>query len=415
MRWRAVRVHDVDLGVVVVRDPGAVRRPDRAGVEAPCPRQPSLPASVDADHVDLVATEVGARRREVGERDRLPVRRPRRERVLGEALRQLAAARCRRRSSRRRPSCRPGARTKAIRRPSGDQDGVEVFTWYRTASGGPCRIACRPSACARTAPGHEQRQGAGGEDQRPREHLVRDTPRHERGWQRTPERRRLRSTESRPGRDRAARRRGLGRDGRRAVGGDARRHHRGWRAAPSAATSPTRRACARCSSRQRPPTARVDLVFNAAAAYGGDRSGPFGGGPIAGAPPEAFDSWAAAPARSAFAFLSATGAFLLEQGTPATVIQATGGSSRRAAAGRGLWAAGRVRRQGDHPGGRARATRARHSRCAADHRRRHSADRRHRPRARRSRRSARARRRGALPRGAGSPCRDARAAGHPAR
>jgi NAD(P)-dependent dehydrogenase (short-subunit alcohol dehydrogenase family) len=84
----------------------------------------------------------------------------------------------------------------------------------------------------------------------------------------------------------------------------------------------------------------VDLVFNAAAAYGGDRSGPFGGGPIAGSPPEAFDSWAAAPARSAFAFFSATAAFLLEQGTPATVIQATGGSSRRAAAGRGLWAAG---------------------------------------------------------------------------
>ena len=84
----------------------------------------------------------------------------------------------------------------------------------------------------------------------------------------------------------------------------------------------------------------LDLVMNAASAYGGDLSGPFGGGPIAGAPPEAFDSWAAAPARSAFAFLSATGSFLLEQGTPATVIQATGGSSRRASAGRGLWAAG---------------------------------------------------------------------------
>jgi NAD(P)-dependent dehydrogenase (short-subunit alcohol dehydrogenase family) len=84
----------------------------------------------------------------------------------------------------------------------------------------------------------------------------------------------------------------------------------------------------------------VDLVFNAAAAYGGDRSGPFGGGPISGAPPGAFDSWAAAPARSAFAFLSATGSFLLDQGTAATVVQATGGSSRRAAAGRGLWAAG---------------------------------------------------------------------------
>ena len=84
----------------------------------------------------------------------------------------------------------------------------------------------------------------------------------------------------------------------------------------------------------------IDLVVNAASAYGGDRSGPFGGGEIASAPPSAFDSWAAAPARAAFTFLSATGAFLLEQGTPATVVQVTGGSSRRAAAGRGLWAAG---------------------------------------------------------------------------
>ena len=84
----------------------------------------------------------------------------------------------------------------------------------------------------------------------------------------------------------------------------------------------------------------IDLVLNAASAYGGDRSGPFGGGPISDAPPTAFDSWAVAPARSAFSFLSASGAFLLAQGTPATLIQVTGGSSRRAAAGRGLWAAG---------------------------------------------------------------------------
>ena len=84
----------------------------------------------------------------------------------------------------------------------------------------------------------------------------------------------------------------------------------------------------------------VDLVVNAASAYGGERSGPFGGGPIADAPPAAFDSWASAPARSAFSFLSASGAFLLEQGRSATAIQVTGGSSRRAAAGRGLWAAG---------------------------------------------------------------------------
>lgn len=85
---------------------------------------------------------------------------------------------------------------------------------------------------------------------------------------------------------------------------------------------------------------RVDLVVNAASAYGGKRTGPFGGGPIAEADPDAFDSWAAAPARSAFAFLSGAGGFALEQGTPSTLIQVTGGSSRRAMPGRGLWAAG---------------------------------------------------------------------------
>ena len=84
----------------------------------------------------------------------------------------------------------------------------------------------------------------------------------------------------------------------------------------------------------------VDLVVNAAAAYGGERSGPFGGGPIAEAAPDAFDSWATAPARSAFSFLSASGRFLRAQDRPATVVQVTGGSARRAMAGRGLWAAG---------------------------------------------------------------------------
>jgi NAD(P)-dependent dehydrogenase (short-subunit alcohol dehydrogenase family) len=85
---------------------------------------------------------------------------------------------------------------------------------------------------------------------------------------------------------------------------------------------------------------RVDLVVNAAAPYGGDRSGPFGGGPLSDAPADAFDRWAAAPARTAFTFLSASSAFLLEQGGAATVIQVTGGSARRAMPGRGLWAAG---------------------------------------------------------------------------
>src|SRR3954465_12752692 len=41
----------------------------------------------------------------------------------------------------------------------------------------------------------------------------------------------------------------------------------------------------------------VGLVVNAAAAYGGTRKGPFGGGPIADAAADAFDSWSVAPAR----------------------------------------------------------------------------------------------------------------------
>ena len=159
----------------------------------------------------------------------------------------------------------------------------------------------------------------------------------------------------------------------------------------------------------------VGLVVNAASAYGGDRSGPFGGGPISDAAPDAFDAWAAAPARSAFSFLSAAGAFLLAQGSAATVIQVTGGSSRRAAAGRGLWAAGAF-------GVRAI------TQAAALELREHGIhvallivdagiqplDDAAAPSAGR-RRPARARGRGALPRRAGRPRRHARAAGHPAR
>jgi NAD(P)-dependent dehydrogenase (short-subunit alcohol dehydrogenase family) len=84
----------------------------------------------------------------------------------------------------------------------------------------------------------------------------------------------------------------------------------------------------------------VDLVVNAASAYGGTRSGPFGGGPLADAAPDAFDSWAAAPGRAAFTFLSTAARYALDQGRPATLVQVTGGSSRRAMPGRGLWAAG---------------------------------------------------------------------------
>jgi len=88
---------------------------------------------------------------------------------------------------------------------------------------------------------------------------------------------------------------------------------------------------------------RVDLVVNAASPYGRQPfRGPFrrGGEARRGRTKKDFEQWAALPARGAFAFLSASARFLREQGTPATVVQVTGGSSLRARPGRGLWAAG---------------------------------------------------------------------------
>ena len=85
---------------------------------------------------------------------------------------------------------------------------------------------------------------------------------------------------------------------------------------------------------------RVDLAVNAASPYGGSRSGPFGGGPLAQAAPTSFDDWATLPARGAFGFLSACARFMSAQGGPATIVQVTGGSARRGMPGRGLWAAG---------------------------------------------------------------------------
>jgi 3-oxoacyl-[acyl-carrier protein] reductase len=73
----------------------------------------------------------------------------------------------------------------------------------------------------------------------------------------------------------------------------------------------------------------AELVLNAAAAYGGERGGPFGGGPIADADLDGFDPRAAAPARAAFSFLSAGGRFAIEQRRAATLVQVAGGSARR--------------------------------------------------------------------------------------
>jgi len=83
----------------------------------------------------------------------------------------------------------------------------------------------------------------------------------------------------------------------------------------------------------------LGLAVNAASPYG-RAGGPFGGGPVAESGPEDFEAWTAAPARSAFTFLSAAGAVALERGDAATLVQVTGGSARRAMPGRGLWGAG---------------------------------------------------------------------------
>ncbi len=89
---------------------------------------------------------------------------------------------------------------------------------------------------------------------------------------------------------------------------------------------------------------RLDLVVNAASPqYSATRSAaPFGGGVLAEAASDAFDSWSVMPARGAFAFLSASARFALAQTpqSPMTILQVTGGSARRGMPGRGPWAAG---------------------------------------------------------------------------
>ena len=83
----------------------------------------------------------------------------------------------------------------------------------------------------------------------------------------------------------------------------------------------------------------VDAVVNAVTAARPTGGGPFGGGPLADADVEAFEGWTVAVAEQAFVFLSTGLAALRETGGGA-LIQITGGSSRRAMPGRGLWAAG---------------------------------------------------------------------------
>ncbi|HTT29064.1 MAG TPA: SDR family NAD(P)-dependent oxidoreductase [Solirubrobacteraceae bacterium] len=83
----------------------------------------------------------------------------------------------------------------------------------------------------------------------------------------------------------------------------------------------------------------VDAVVNAVTASRPSAGGPFGGGELAQADLAAFRGWTVAVAEQAFVFLSAGAAALKETGGGA-LVQITGGSSRRAMPGRGLWAAG---------------------------------------------------------------------------
>jgi NAD(P)-dependent dehydrogenase (short-subunit alcohol dehydrogenase family) len=79
----------------------------------------------------------------------------------------------------------------------------------------------------------------------------------------------------------------------------------------------------------------IDVIVNAVSAARPTRPGPFGGGAIGEATVEDVRGWTSAVAEQAFVFLNEglrTGA--------TTLIQITGGSARRAMAGRGLWAAG---------------------------------------------------------------------------
>src|SRR3954454_20139483 len=86
----------------------------------------------------------------------------------------------------------------------------------------------------------------------------------------------------------------------------------------------------------------LDLVVNAvsAARPPADGASGFGGGPLAEATVEGFRGWTAAVAEQAFVFLSEGTRALRAAGGGGTLVQVTGGSSRRAMPGRGPWAAG---------------------------------------------------------------------------
>ncbi|MFL5821674.1 MAG: SDR family oxidoreductase [Solirubrobacteraceae bacterium] len=95
----------------------------------------------------------------------------------------------------------------------------------------------------------------------------------------------------------------------------------------------------RAIARTREELGTLRLIVNAVSASRPSGEGPFGGGPLAEATMDSFRGWASAVAEQSFAFLS-TGARALRKVGGGTLIQVTGGSSRRAMPGKGAWAAG---------------------------------------------------------------------------
>lgn len=69
------------------------------------------------------------------------------------------------------------------------------------------------------------------------------------------------------------------------------------------------------------------------------RPGPFGGGPLLEADASAIEPYASELVPQVFTFLRVCGRALVEEGG-GTLVQVTGGSARRAMAGKGAWAAG---------------------------------------------------------------------------
>ena len=82
----------------------------------------------------------------------------------------------------------------------------------------------------------------------------------------------------------------------------------------------------------------VDALVNAVSLAPFGPGVTWGGGPVADAPPEAFEAWCAATARLCHSFL-ALGARQLRMSGGGTLIQVSNATSRHAAVGSGLWSA----------------------------------------------------------------------------